>query len=142
MEYYYKIQLFVKDQVNLKDTNLYVIFLCTLQGNGKEFFKKNLGTTRPTEKDIRELKVISKKMTRPHSFLDAVVVETAGPQKHPIFFLVDTELTIQFTSTVMGFWGFGAVSYTHLDAADDTPCVDLGGRRIIKKKNKSLKQTV
>ena len=27
-----------------------------------------------------------------------------------------------------------AVSYTHPDAADDTPCVDLGGRRIIKKK--------
>ncbi len=27
-----------------------------------------------------------------------------------------------------------AVSYTTSDAADDTPCVDLGGRRIIKKK--------
>eukprot|EP00831_Metopus_contortus_P076296 TRINITY_DN70370_c0_g1_i1.p1 TRINITY_DN70370_c0_g1~~TRINITY_DN70370_c0_g1_i1.p1 ORF type:complete len:168 (-),score=31.75 TRINITY_DN70370_c0_g1_i1:12-515(-) len=26
------------------------------------------------------------------------------------------------------------------DAADDTPCVDLGGRRIIKKKNKSVQQ--
>ena len=26
------------------------------------------------------------------------------------------------------------VSYTHLDAADDLLCVDLGGRRIIKKK--------
>ena len=25
------------------------------------------------------------------------------------------------------------VSYTHLDAADDLSCVDLGGRRIIKK---------
>src|SRR5450756_3163496 len=29
-----------------------------------------------------------------------------------------------------------AVSYTHLDAADDLLCVDLGGRRIIKKKKK------
>ncbi len=28
------------------------------------------------------------------------------------------------------------VSYTHSDAADDLPCVDLGGRRIIKKKKK------
>ena len=28
-----------------------------------------------------------------------------------------------------------AVSYTHLDAADDLPCVAFGGRRIIKKKN-------
>eukprot|EP00831_Metopus_contortus_P068859 TRINITY_DN61699_c0_g1_i3.p3 TRINITY_DN61699_c0_g1~~TRINITY_DN61699_c0_g1_i3.p3 ORF type:complete len:112 (+),score=21.10 TRINITY_DN61699_c0_g1_i3:467-802(+) len=27
------------------------------------------------------------------------------------------------------------------DAADDTPCVDLGGRRIIKKKNKQITQT-
>ncbi len=30
-----------------------------------------------------------------------------------------------------------SVSYTQSDAADDTPCVDLGGRRIIKKKNKN-----
>ena len=28
-----------------------------------------------------------------------------------------------------------AVSYTHLDAADERSSVDLGGRRIIKKKN-------
>ena len=28
----------------------------------------------------------------------------------------------------------GSVSYTHPDAADDLLCVDLGGRRIIKKK--------
>ncbi len=27
------------------------------------------------------------------------------------------------------------VSYTHSDAADDMQCVDLGGRRIIKKEN-------
>ena len=27
-----------------------------------------------------------------------------------------------------------SVSYTHLDAADDLLCVDLGGRRIIKQK--------
>ena len=25
------------------------------------------------------------------------------------------------------------LSLIHIDAADDTPCVDLGGRRIIKK---------
>jgi len=29
----------------------------------------------------------------------------------------------------------GAVSYTHSDAADEEDSVDLGGRRIIKKKN-------
>ena len=31
--------------------------------------------------------------------------------------------------------GLVPVSYTHSDAADDMQCVDLGGRRIIKKKN-------
>ena len=30
--------------------------------------------------------------------------------------------------------GLGSVSYTHLDAADERSSVDLGGRRIIKKK--------
>ena len=30
------------------------------------------------------------------------------------------------------------VSYTHSDAADDMQCVDLGGRRSIKKKNNHL----
>src|SRR5665811_1144782 len=35
-----------------------------------------------------------------------------------------------------GFWSarYCTVSYTHLDAADDLTRVDLGGRRIIKKK--------
>ena len=31
-----------------------------------------------------------------------------------------------------------SVSYTHLDAADDLLCVDLGGRRNFKKKNKKV----
>ena len=34
-----------------------------------------------------------------------------------------------------------SVSYTHSDAADDLLCVDLGGRRIIKKKKKKKKKT-
>ena len=34
--------------------------------------------------------------------------------------------------------GLFAVSYTHLTAADDLPCVDFGGRRIIKKKNTNM----
>ena len=32
--------------------------------------------------------------------------------------------------------GIVSVSYTHLDAADERSSVDLGGRRIIKKKTK------
>ena len=31
------------------------------------------------------------------------------------------------------------VSYTHLTLPDDLLCVDLGGRRIIKKKNSNIK---
>eukprot|EP00831_Metopus_contortus_P005977 TRINITY_DN12251_c0_g1_i4.p1 TRINITY_DN12251_c0_g1~~TRINITY_DN12251_c0_g1_i4.p1 ORF type:complete len:109 (-),score=17.29 TRINITY_DN12251_c0_g1_i4:32-358(-) len=34
---------------------------------------------------------------------------------------------------------YNCLLYTS-DAADDTPCVDLGGRRIIKKKNKKKNQ--
>ena len=42
------------------------------------------------------------------------------------------------------FWDFlyGMITYCLLytsDAADDLLCVDLGGRRIIKKKNKKVK---
>ena len=33
------------------------------------------------------------------------------------------------------------VSYTHLDAADDLLCVDLGGRRIIKKATINIYKT-
>ena len=35
---------------------------------------------------------------------------------------------------VRGIHSYSCLLYTS-DAADDTPCVDLGGRRIIKKKN-------
>eukprot|EP00831_Metopus_contortus_P053509 TRINITY_DN44968_c0_g1_i2.p3 TRINITY_DN44968_c0_g1~~TRINITY_DN44968_c0_g1_i2.p3 ORF type:complete len:162 (+),score=17.37 TRINITY_DN44968_c0_g1_i2:234-719(+) len=38
-----------------------------------------------------------------------------------------------------GAYIIGCLLYTS-DAADDTPCVDLGGRRIIKKKTKRLPQ--
>ena len=33
----------------------------------------------------------------------------------------------------------GSVSYTHSDAADERSSVDLGGRRILKKKKKIIK---
>eukprot|EP00831_Metopus_contortus_P075706 TRINITY_DN6951_c0_g1_i1.p2 TRINITY_DN6951_c0_g1~~TRINITY_DN6951_c0_g1_i1.p2 ORF type:complete len:132 (+),score=35.29 TRINITY_DN6951_c0_g1_i1:62-457(+) len=43
----------------------------------------------------------------------------------------------QYTAFIpVNCWNTTCLLYTS-DAADDTPCVDLGGRRIIKKKNKN-----
>ena len=41
------------------------------------------------------------------------------------------------TCSGRGYHVHDAVSYTHLDAADERSSVDLGGRRIIKKKTHS-----
>ena len=47
-------------------------------------------------------------------------------------------ITISGTPTVAGTFNYSCLLYTS-DAADDLLCVDLGGRRIIKKKNKNKK---
>ena len=44
-----------------------------------------------------------------------------------------TQFPWRFLSVASFF--LAPVSYTHLDAADERSSVDLGGRRIIKKKN-------
>ena len=55
---------------------------------------------------------------------------------------VSSPFAITFTIILLGSValpltnGFVAVSYTHLDAADERSSVDLGGRRIIKKTKK------
>lgn len=87
-------QLFVKDQSVLSDSNLYIVFLCSIEGRGKEFLKMKLGREKPDEKHYKELKRIYKMLTRPWVTLDLMVeaVQVAGGQ--PIFFIVDTELTI------------------------------------------------
>lgn len=86
-------QLFVKDQSVTTDSNLYIIFLCTIDGKGKEFLNVDLGREAPSEKTIKRLKNIYKYITRPWVVIDMVVegVEVAGSQ--PVFFIVDTKLT-------------------------------------------------
>ena len=44
-----------------------------------------------------------------------------------------SEMCIRDSDNEVIFAYYISVSYTHLDADDDMQCVDLGGRRIIKK---------
>ncbi len=78
----------------ISDTNLYIVFLCSVEGRGKEFLKIDLGREKPEEKHYKELKRIYKILTRPWTTLDLMVetVQVTGGQ--PIFFIIDTELTI------------------------------------------------
>eukprot|EP00831_Metopus_contortus_P046993 TRINITY_DN37802_c0_g1_i1.p1 TRINITY_DN37802_c0_g1~~TRINITY_DN37802_c0_g1_i1.p1 ORF type:complete len:156 (-),score=19.25 TRINITY_DN37802_c0_g1_i1:10-477(-) len=62
--------------------------------------------------------------------------------KHPIPSRFDKESlinTIEDINESINIIIHACLLYTS-DAADDTPCVDLGGRRIIKKKNKKNKK--
>ena len=94
MHYYYKLQLFVKDRSVATDKTLYILFLCTLEGKGKDFFNLKFGREQPSEEHYKELKRMYKMMTRPWAEMDLVVeaVQVAGAQ--PVFFVVDSELTI------------------------------------------------
>ena len=94
MEYYYKMQLFVKDKSVATDSNLYILFFCTIEGKCAEFIDVKLGREQPTEQHLKELKKIYKTLTQPWVALDLMVevVEVAG--KQPVYFLVDTALTI------------------------------------------------
>lgn len=94
MNYYYKMQLFVKDATAPEDKSLYMIFICTLEGKGKEFLDLDLGRDQPTEDHYKRLKRVYKMLTRSWVELDLMVesIQVAGAQ--PVFFLVDTELKI------------------------------------------------
>jgi hypothetical protein len=93
-EFYYKMQLFVKDKSKTEDQNMYIIFLCTIDGKGSEFFNIGLKKEKPTEAQKGKLKKIYKAMTRPWNTLDLIVepIEVAGGQT--VFFIVDTQLNI------------------------------------------------
>lgn len=94
MEYYYKMQLYVLDKSAKNDTNMYIIFASTLEDKCPDFIKLDLGRDYPSEKSLTELKRIYKTLTNPWVVLDLMVesIEVAG--KQPVFFVVDTTLTI------------------------------------------------
>ncbi len=83
---YYKLQLFVKD-LSSDDSNVYVIFLCTVDGKGVEFFGKGKQSTK-------ELKQIYKKLTKPWVQLDLVLEGVPAAGATPTFFIVDTKLAL------------------------------------------------
>ena len=93
MSFYYKLQLFVKDKSVKNDSNLYILFLCTVEGKGKEFINVDLGHEQPTEETLKKLKRVYKTLTKPGKEFD-FVVEAAKAEKQPVFFVVNTELTI------------------------------------------------
>jgi len=94
MNYYYKMQLFVKDRSIASDKSLYILFLCTLDGKGKDFINLKLGREQVAEAHYKSLEKIYKMMTRPWVEMDLIVeaVQVSGAQ--PVFFIVDSELTI------------------------------------------------
>lgn len=93
-EYYYKMQLYVKDKSVMDDTNMYIVFLCTVDGKGADFIDIGLKRDRVADTHYKDLKKIYKKLTRPWNKLDLIVeaVEVAGGQT--VYFIVDTELKI------------------------------------------------
>ncbi len=94
MEYYFKLQLFVKDRSVTSDNNLYIVFVCTIEGRGAEFINMKLLQEGPTPEVLRELKRIYKTLTRPWTVMDFIVEVVEVASKQPVFFLVDTALTI------------------------------------------------
>lgn len=93
-EYVYKMQLYVKDKSVISDNNMYIVFLCTIDGKGSDFINIGLKREHPTENHYKALKKIYTAMTRPWNALELCVeaLEVAGGQS--VFFVVDTQLTI------------------------------------------------
>jgi hypothetical protein len=87
---YYKLQLFVKD-VSAEDNNIYTLFLCTVDGKGKEFISIPPAHDADT---INELKGIYKTLMKPWVNLDLIVEKVATSEGQPIYFIVDIKLTI------------------------------------------------
>ena len=92
MAYYLKMQFFVKDKSGAKDSNMYTLFLCTVEGKGKEFIKLNLGKEYPSEEEYKNLKKVYKMLTRAWVEMDLVVESVEASGKQPVVFIVDTEL--------------------------------------------------
>lgn len=94
MSYYHKLQLFVKDKSVKTDSNLYILFLCSVEGKGKELIPLPHGREQPTEEYFKQLNKIYKLLTRSWIELDLMVEVVEAADKQPVFFVVDTELSI------------------------------------------------
>lgn len=88
IENYYRLQLFAKDAANPEDHNVYPLYLCTIDGRGKEFFPDPDDSETP-----KELKKIYKTITKPWFILD-IALEPVVSDGKSVFFIVDTKLTL------------------------------------------------
>eukprot|EP00826_Nyctotherus_ovalis_P038281 TRINITY_DN3579_c0_g1_i8.p1 TRINITY_DN3579_c0_g1~~TRINITY_DN3579_c0_g1_i8.p1 ORF type:complete len:465 (+),score=99.23 TRINITY_DN3579_c0_g1_i8:125-1519(+) len=94
VEYYLKLQLFVKDVSVSTDNNLYTIFVCTADGKGKEFIKVPQGNKKPDQEYFKKLKKIYKTLIKPWSILDCIVERINAEDGQSLFFLVNTCLDL------------------------------------------------
>jgi hypothetical protein len=88
IENYYRLQLFTKDANNPDDHSVYTLYLCTIDGRGKEFFPDPDDSSTP-----KELKKIYKTITKPWFVLD-LALEPVVSEGKAVFFIVDTKLTL------------------------------------------------
>lgn len=73
-----------------EDHNIYLLYLCTVDGKGKEFI-----SVTPGKKDSeKELKRIYKIITKPWVTLNLILEGVSADGAAPVFFIVDTKLTI------------------------------------------------
>lgn len=85
---YYKIQLFTKDATSPEDHDIYPVYLCTIDGKGKDFLPDpDLSSTQ------QELKRIYKTIIKPWYALD-LALEPVITDGKPVFFIVDTRLKL------------------------------------------------
>jgi hypothetical protein len=92
--HYYKLQLFSKDASAPEDHNIYTLYVCTIDGKGKEFIPLPSGKSKKGEKGPKELKRVYNVLTKPWITLDAIVEGVSAAGGVPIFFVVDTKLTL------------------------------------------------
>ncbi len=86
--HYFKLQLFCRDQVNTEDSNLYMLFLCTVDGVGSEFIPHGKNA------NPKELKHVYSQLTNCWSQLDLIVVGVYADKGASVFYITDTKLTI------------------------------------------------
>jgi len=87
IKYYYKLQMFAKDFNNIEDRDVYRLYLCSIDGKGKEFFPSS------AESNLVTLKRIYKLLTKAWFHLD-LMVETVVSGGETLLFVVDTKLII------------------------------------------------
>ena len=77
--------------VSAEDNNIYTLFLCTIDGKGKEFISVPAGDDKDT---VSELKKVYKVLMKPWVNLDLIVEKVPTSEGQPLYFIVDTKLTI------------------------------------------------